>query len=114
MDAPRDDDHGDLLRAMKALSNPSKVDIIRYLASVPQATGGLIQASTNLARATLNLHLRELEDLHLVTVDVDLPRGQRTGHGPRYSLDVKRLESIADQQKRFLLRLTDDPPGDVL
>lgn len=99
---------------MKALSNPSKVEIIRYLASVPQATNGMMHANTNLARTTLNLHLQELENLHLVTVDVDVPRGRRTGHGPRYSLDVERLESIADQQKRFLLRLTDEPPSDAL
>ena len=62
-----------LVKIMKALGNPTRVQIMRYLAANPQCITGDIVAFTPLAQATVSQHLKVLREAGLICGTVEGP-----------------------------------------
>ena len=62
-----------LVKMMKALGNPTRVQIMRYLAENPQCITGDIVAFTPLAQATVSQHLKVLREAGLICGTVEGP-----------------------------------------
>jgi len=65
------EDEAKLVLMMKALGNPVRMQIMRYLCDNPQCITGDIVASTPLAQATVSQHLKVLRDAGLVCGEVE-------------------------------------------
>jgi ArsR family transcriptional regulator, arsenate/arsenite/antimonite-responsive transcriptional repressor len=61
------------IKMMKALSNPIRVQIMRYLSANPQCITGDIVAFTPLAQATVSQHLKVLREAGLICGTVEGP-----------------------------------------
>jgi len=66
-------DDARLVKMMKALGNPTRVQIMRYLAANPQCITGDIVAFTPLAQATVSQHLKVLREAGLICGMVEGP-----------------------------------------
>ncbi len=62
-----------LAQMMKALGNPTRLWIIRYLTEHPQCITGDIVNVTPLAQATVSQHLKVLREASLITGTVEGP-----------------------------------------
>jgi len=62
-----------LIKMMKALGNPVRVQIMRYLTANPQCITGDIVAFTPLAQATVSQHLKVLREAGLICGTVEGP-----------------------------------------
>lgn len=62
-----------LVKMMKALGNPTRMQIMRYLAANPQCITGDIVAFTPLAQATVSQHLKVLREAGLICGTVEGP-----------------------------------------
>jgi len=62
-----------LIRMLKALGNPTRVQIMRYLTANPQCITGDIVAFTPLAQATVSQHLKVLREAGLICGTIDGP-----------------------------------------
>ena len=62
-----------LVRVMKALGNPIRMQIMRYLVANPQCITGDIVAFTPLAQATVSQHLKVLREAGLICGTVEGP-----------------------------------------
>jgi ArsR family transcriptional regulator len=66
-------DEDRLVKMMKALGNPIRWQIMRYLMQHPQCITGDIVAFTPLAQATVSQHLKVLREADLVCGSVEGP-----------------------------------------
>lgn len=73
-----------IVRAVAVFGDERRNSIVRALAMKSPMFLGEIEKATGIAQPTLHGHLRKLEDMGYV--EVDLPRGQRRGRSLRYSL----------------------------
>lgn len=62
-----------LMRMMKALGNPARMQIIRYLSENPQCITGDIVEALPLAQATVSQHLKVLRDAGLICGTIEGP-----------------------------------------
>lgn len=62
-----------LMRMMKALGNPARMQIIRYLSDNPQCITGDIVEALPLAQATVSQHLKVLRDAGLICGTIEGP-----------------------------------------
>lgn len=62
-----------LMRMMKALGNPIRMWIIRYMRENPMCITNDIVTATPLAQATISQHLKVLREAGLITGTVDGP-----------------------------------------
>ena len=91
----------------KALSNPIRLQMLRYIAGYPQCITWNLVEFANLAQSTVSQHLKVLRD-------VDLVCGTVTGPATCYSLNLHTLQwfrAQADELAQDLARICacDDP-----
>ncbi len=67
-------DTEELARYAKALSHPTRIKIIRYLAEQSVCFTGDLVEYLPLAQSTVSQHLKELRDAGLITGKVDPPK----------------------------------------
>lgn len=84
-----------LLRGLKALSDPTRLRILRDIAQTPQ-TASQLSRSLRLRPPTVAHHLRELRLASVVQIIVD-PKGER-----RYGTRFEGFETIQDLLIRFV------------
>ena len=77
-------------QAQEVLGHRLNILIGHFLAGHPASRMGAILEAVGSERATVRLHLQELEAVGVVTVDIDVPLGQRHGRFPRYSVNRDR------------------------
>jgi len=62
-----------LMLMMKALGNPARIQIVRYLSENPQCITGDIVEALPLAQATVSQHLKVLRDAGLICGTIEGP-----------------------------------------
>jgi predicted transcriptional regulator len=62
-----------LMHMMKALGNPARMQIVRYLSENPQCITGDIVEALPLAQATVSQHLKVLRDAGLICGTIEGP-----------------------------------------
>ena len=88
-------DEQHLLRMLKALSNPTRLGIIRYLRDNPQCITNDIVLATPLAQATVSQHLKVLREAGLICGTVE-------GPAMSYCLDEDNLAWLKKQVQIWL------------
>jgi ArsR family transcriptional regulator, arsenate/arsenite/antimonite-responsive transcriptional repressor len=66
-------DEGRLMHMMKALGNPARMQIVRYLSENPACITGDIVEALPLAQATVSQHLKVLRDAGLICGTIEGP-----------------------------------------
>lgn len=79
-----------LVEIFRALSNPIRVQILRYIAGYPQCITGALVDFSNLAQSTISQHLKVLRDVDLICGTVD-------GPATCYSLNLNTLQWLKSQ-----------------
>ena len=67
------DDDERLVQVFKALGNPLRMKLIRYLAEHPQCITGDLVAASDMAQSTVSEHLKVLRDAGIVSGTVEGP-----------------------------------------
>ena len=87
---PLTTDEARLIRLFKALSNPVRYRMVRFMVAQPQCITGDIVNEASLAQSTVSQHLKVLRDAGLV-------RGEIDGPAMSYCLDLDTLNWFAEQ-----------------
>jgi ArsR family transcriptional regulator len=82
-------------KMMKALGNPTRLWIVRYLTENPQCITGDIVNASPLAQATVSQHLKVLREAGLI-------RGSVEGPATSYCIDDEGMAWLKDQVKTLL------------
>jgi DNA-binding transcriptional ArsR family regulator len=79
-----------LARALRALSNPVRIQILRYIAQHPGCICNQLVLATGKAQATISQHLRVLRGAGLI-------EGEADGQAVCYNLNHDRFEWLRSQ-----------------
>jgi DNA-binding transcriptional ArsR family regulator len=93
----------ELVRGLNAVSDPTRLTLLRLVAAAPRSTRELSQL-LELSESTVSKHMRQLADAELV-------RGVRQGYYVLYELVPERAAAAADALREFLDVETDSPVG---
>lgn len=87
----------------KALSHPARLQILQFLAQTRNCLTGDISEHFPLTRATVNQHMKELNNAGLIV-------GHKEGAKIVYCLDIKRIKEMEGILSEFLkeMHLPDD------
>lgn len=86
---------------VEVFGNPMRSEVLRYIALNPGTHfGDMLEGIPELGSAPLVRHLRALELLGVVTLD--LPPEKRRGRAPRYYLDVERVADLTATWARYV------------
>jgi DNA-binding transcriptional ArsR family regulator len=79
----------ELAHAMRALSHPARIAILRYLASIQTPCCGDVMSCVDLAQSTVSQHLKVLLEAGLI---------ERKGQGTKncYSICAKQFERVQE------------------
>jgi predicted transcriptional regulator len=89
------DDEMRLARMLKALGNPVRFRIMKYLAENPVCITGDIVSFTTLAQSTVSQHLNVLRGAGLI-------QGEIEGPATCYCINAEGVQFIKSQIERFL------------
>jgi ArsR family transcriptional regulator len=78
----------------KALSNPARLAILKYLAGTKVCISGDISDELPLSRTTVHQHLAELKKL-------DLIKGEIAGVKTNYCLNTEKIRAVKDSLSGF-------------
>jgi len=84
-----------LMHMMKALGNPARMQIVRYLSENPQCITGDIVEALPLAQATVSQHLKVLREAGLICGTIE-------GPAMCYCLDDDNIAWFKEQVSRLL------------
>lgn len=87
-----------LVQIFKALSNPIRLKMLRYMVEHPQCIVGDLVVFSELAQSTVSQHLKVLRDAGLI-------RGEIEGPATCYCLDLDTLEWFQSQVNDFANQL---------
>ncbi len=87
-----------LAKMMKAMGNPTRLWIMRYLSDHPQCITGDIVLATPLAQATVSQHLKVLRD-------ADLIEGTIEGPAMSYCINFESLRWFREKVNEMLAPL---------
>jgi ArsR family transcriptional regulator, arsenate/arsenite/antimonite-responsive transcriptional repressor len=93
-----------LAQMLKALGNPLRFRIMRYLAENPVCITGDIVEFTNLAQSTVSQHLKVLREAGLISGEVE-------GPATCYCIDPIGIHFLKEQIGRWLPGCCDLSPG---
>ena len=63
-----------IARYAKAMGHPTRIEILRYLASLDSCFFGDIHNELPIAKATVSQHLKELKDAGLIQGEIETPK----------------------------------------
>ncbi len=86
---------------MRAFGTREDLAILLFLGSVDSAEKRDIVSEVEMAPMTVHRHLLELEEMGLITVDIEM--GRRQGRHVRYSLDRQETAIAIDRLRAALL-----------
>ncbi|WP_299345207.1 metalloregulator ArsR/SmtB family transcription factor, partial [uncultured Maritalea sp.] len=88
-----------LAKAMRALSHPARLAILRYLSDISTPCCGDVMTCVELAQSTVSQHLKVLREAGLI---------ERRGQGTKncYSICTERLSSVQSLFERTVAPLT--------
>lgn len=67
-------DNEALARFAKAMGHPTRIEILRFLASLDSCYFGDIHNELPIAKATVSQHLKELKDVGLIQGEIETPK----------------------------------------
>jgi Predicted transcriptional regulators len=67
-------DNETLARFAKAMGHPTRIEILRFLASMDSCYFGDIHNELPIAKATVSQHLKELKDAGLIHGEIETPK----------------------------------------
>lgn len=67
-------DNETLARFAKAMGHPTRIEILRYLASLNSCYFGDIHNELPIAKATVSQHLKELKEAGLIQGEIETPK----------------------------------------
>jgi ArsR family transcriptional regulator len=87
-------DEARLVRMARALGNPLRLRLLRYMVANPQCITGDLVRSSGLAQSTISQHLKLLRQAGWV-------RGEVEGPATCYCLDPEAMAWFADEMQRL-------------
>jgi len=96
----------EVIRLFKALSDPTRVQILVHLADGHLCVGALAQR-LGVTHSAVSQHLRILREAGLVD-------GDKRGYWVHYSLDREQIRTISAQVGKWLEGLSSAPAGDCI
>ncbi|MBS1252643.1 MAG: Transcriptional repressor SdpR [Anaerolineales bacterium] len=93
-------DNEKLVQVFKALSNPTRFELVRYMVEHPQCITGDLVEFAGLAQSTVSQHLKVLRESGLV-------RGEVEGPATCYCLDPDTLRWFQSQVNAFTEQLAE-------
>jgi DNA-binding transcriptional ArsR family regulator len=94
-----------LARMLKALGNPVRFRIVKFLAETPVCITGDIVQITDLAQSTVSQHLKVLREAGLITGEIE-------GPATCYCLDPEGVQFLKEQIGAWLPDCC-NPPSDL-
>lgn len=67
-------DNESIARFAKAMGHPTRIEILRFLASMDSCYFGDIHQELPIAKATVSQHLKELKEAGLITGEIEAPK----------------------------------------
>lgn len=67
-------DREELARFAKALSHPTRIEILKFLSSLDTCYFGEIHKELPISKATVSQHLKELKNAGLINGEIDAPK----------------------------------------
>lgn len=89
-----------LLQICKALANPIRYKLVRYMVEHPQCITGELVEFADLAQSTVSQHLKVLREAGLV-------RGESEGPATCYCLNPATLQWFKEQVEQVAQQLTE-------
>lgn len=74
MKNPQQIDNEALAKFAKALGHPTRIEILKYLASLDSCYFGDIHNELPIAKATVSQHLKELKEAGLIQGEIEAPK----------------------------------------
>ncbi len=96
-------DNEKLARFAKAMGHPTRIEILRYLASLNSCYFGDIHNELPIAKATVSQHLKELKEAGLIQGEIETPK-------VKYCIDRENWEKAQSYFEQFFsLKCEKDP-----
>ena len=96
----------EIVKLFKALSDPTRVQILLHLADGDLCVGALARR-LGVTHSAISQHLRVLREAGLV-------RGEKRGYWVHYSLDRPRVRRIVERAGKWLEGLSSAPAGQCI
>lgn len=92
-------DNEAIARFAKAMGHPTRIEILRYLASMNSCYFGDIHNELPIAKATVSQHLKELKDAGLIQGEIETPK-------VKYCINRENWEKAQALFETFFCELT--------
>ena len=83
-----------LARFAKAMGHPTRLEILRFLASMDSCYFGSIHNELPIAKATVSQHLKELKDAGLIQGEIETPKVKYCIHAENWSVAKDLFETF--------------------
>ena len=93
-------DNETLARFAKAMGHPTRIEILRFLASMDSCYFGDIHNELPIAKATVSQHLKELKDAGLIQGEIETPK-------VKYCINRENWEEAQQMFNTFFTQCTD-------
>ncbi|HLP06038.1 MAG TPA: winged helix-turn-helix domain-containing protein [Paludibacter sp.] len=93
-DSNKSIDNEVIARYAKAMGHPTRIEILRFLASLDSCYFGDIHNELPIAKATVSQHLKELKDAGLIQGEIETPK-------VRYCIDRANWEKAQSYFEQF-------------
>ena len=85
-------DNNTIARFAKAMGHPTRIEILRFLASLNSCYFGDIHQELPIAKATVSQHLKELKDAGLIKGEIETPKVKYCIHQENWEKAQKLFE----------------------
>lgn len=92
-------DNENLARFAKAMGHPTRIEILRFLASMDSCYFGDIHNELPIAKATVSQHLKELKDAGLIQGEIETPKVKYCIHAENWEIAQKMFSEFFDVKK---------------
>lgn len=89
-------DNDTIARFAKAMGHPTRIEILRFLASLNSCYFGDIHQELPIAKATVSQHLKELKDAGLIKGEIETPKVKYCIHEENWEKAQKLFEAFFD------------------
>ena len=89
-------DNDTIARFAKAMGHPTRIEILRFLASLNSCYFGDIHQELPIAKATVSQHLKELKDAGLIKGEIETPKVKYCIHQENWEKAQKLFEAFFD------------------
>jgi len=93
-------DNESLARFAKAMGHPTRMEILRFLASMDSCYFGDIHNELPIAKATVSQHLKELKEAGLIQGEIETPKVKYCIHAGNWEIAQKMFSEFFELKKK--------------